>query len=722
MKWYRKYSKCRLTNGVKLLVATIFVFVLPVAAVAQPFEIEELLGLPHVQRYIGSAAGDVAWVERSGPSFAIHVARAPGYDREELISFDEDTGQPISLIGFGPDSEVLFVRGKPGFNPAHTPLPKPLALLSISEGKTSANVVLDDMSLGFSSPLVSADQQTMYFAGGSAVYQLELQGKGKPKPLFQVRGRVADLIESPDLGKLAFISDRSLYERGKYSFVGVFDLSKNTITYMSPGLGFDQDIVWSPDSTQLAFVRFAYEPKTWRFSNHREGAPFDIVVADVASGEGRAVFTSVPGYGARFNGFSSSGYTGLGGSGSLLWLSNGTLLFPYEKTGWKHIYAVPSTGGDALQITKGEFEVHAILSSFDRDTAYFLSNSEEDLARLGLYKLDIANGLSPTRVRFDEAGGMPSSLGALPGGKLLYEFAGGQSPSRLVLRHQDGAERQLSSGPRPESPITERLPAPEVIEFKARDGVRLQAVLYRPANELEGSKHPVVVHSHGGSRYQTRPVWQLGFGYRTVLRYLASKGYYVVSVNFRSGTGYGLDFREPESYGGRGAGDAFDFIDTAKYLAMSVPEIDPDRMAIFGHSYGGHNVTNVLARSDVYAAGITSAGVGDWVVEMEKDFREVLPFNVPQRVMLEKLAYESSAISQIDKWGDEPLLILHGDNDPSAAMQQSLELYHALRRRGIETEAEIFPGEDHGIKRYQSQVRYLEAIDTFLQKHLGPIE
>ena len=687
---------------------------------AQPFTAEELLSVPDIKGHVTHQAGHVAWAERAGPATRLFLARAPGYETRELASFPEDDGLPVRLVGFGPRGDVLYTRGRAGFNPAHAPFAAPPALYALREGKRGPKVLIEDLSEGFSAPTVSKDNASLYFARGGVVLALDLKsGSAAAKPLFSVRGRITALHESPDGRKLAFVTDRSGYERGKYAFVGVFDRATGAVAYMEPGLGIDQDPVWSPDSRRLAFIRFGYEPRTWRFSDHREGAPFDVMVADAGSGAGEAVFTSAPGYGSRFNGFFASGYSGLGGRGSLLWLADDRLLFPYERTGWKHLYAVAADGGPLEQITQGAFEVHAVALSEDRTTVYYLANTEDDPARLSAYELSLENGFQPVRIRTGAPGGMPLTLGALGREGIVYEHAGGNTPTALVVKPSPERFIGVSTGPGPDDPVTRRLPAPEVVAFEASDGLALQAVLYRPAEDWGEGRHPVLIHAHGGPRYQTRPVWDPGFGYRAALRYFASRGYYVLSVNFRSGTGYGLDFREPESYGGRGAGDVQDILDAADYLKRAVPAIDPARMAAYGHSYGGHIVTNALARSDVFAAGISSAGVGDWVVEMETDFGEALQFNIPQRLALEQLAHDSSAISRIDDWGVEPLLLLHGDNDRSAAMTQPLELYHALRRRGVETVAVVFPGEDHGIQRHAARLRYMQAMETFLDRHIG---
>ncbi|MEO0399411.1 MAG: alpha/beta fold hydrolase [Pseudomonadota bacterium] len=703
------------------LIATAIALLAPTQAssAASAYSVEELLELPEIGDYITRANGDIAWVEKSGPASAIFMAKAPNYDRQKIASYTEDDGQPVSLIGFSAEHEVIFLRGRWGYNPSYQAFPTLPALFAAREGADQPKPLMQDIGHDFGVPVLSPESRFLYFSRGGLVNQMDLKRPRGASALFSVRGRVTRLLPSPDGRRLAFVSDHSDYERGKYAYIGVYDVDRETIVYMEPGFGVDQDPVWSPDSQRLAFIRFGYEPRTWRFSNHREGAPFDVMVVDAATGRGAPVFTSEIGYGSRFNGFGASGYSGLGGKGSLQWLADDRLLFPYEKTGWKHLYAVSANGGAVRQVTSGAYEVHAAFSSKDRHTVYYLANSEENHDALGLFALSIETDLKPSARALGEDGAMPLSAQVLPGGGFVYESASGKTPSSLQVAVSPQKSKQVSTGPKRGDPITKRLPAPDLVTFAAKDGLTIEAVLVRPPVNLGEGSHPALVISHGGPRTQDRTAWRTDFPRKSVERYFAGKGYFVLSVNFRSGTGYGLNFREPKSYGGRGGGDAQDIIDAARFLAKRFPEIDPARIAVFGHSYGGHNVTNALARSDVYAAGVSSAGVGDWVVEMEKDFREVLQFNIPERLELEALAHNSSAISKIDEWGTEPLLLIHGDNDRSAAMQQSLELYHALRRRGIATEAVSFPGEDHSFSRHASRLRFMEAIDSFLNRYVG---
>ena len=192
------------------------------------------------------------------------------------------------------------------------------------------------------------------------------------------------------------------------------------------------------------------------------------------------------------------------------------------------------------------------------------------------------------------------------------------------------------------------------------------------------------------------------------------------TVNFRSGTGRGLSFREPPNYGGRGAEEIQDFVGTATYL-KNIPEVNPNAIAIAGWSCGGHIVTNVLARhSALYAAGVSYAGVGDWRVEMEMDSGERMPFRVSRRMVLEDLAYESSGIAHIEDW-TSPILFISGDDDRSAAMWPTIEMTLELKKRNVPVDTLILPGEAHSFLLNETRRQMLHRVYAFLEKYLEGI-
>src|SRR5205085_1087366 len=162
-------------------------------------------------------------------------------------------------------------------------------------------------------------------------------------------------------------------------------------------------------------------------------------------------------------------------------------------------------------------------------------------------------------------------------------------------------------------------------------------------------------------------------------QFLANSGYVVLSVNFRSGTGYGLNFREALNFGASGGSDYNDVRGAAVYL-RSRPEVDPARIAAWGGSYGGYLVAMALARgSDLFKAGVDFHGVHNWATEL----------GIPPTEPDYKVAFESSPIAFLAGWRS-PVLLIHGDDDPDVQFNQTVRLASALRKQKVTVEELIF--------------------------------
>jgi len=198
-------------------------------------------------------------------------------------------------------------------------------------------------------------------------------------------------------------------------------------------------------------------------------------------------------------------------------------------------------------------------------------------------------------------------------------------------------------------------------------------------------------------------------------QYLASRGYVVLSVNYRSGIGYGKEFRNAEDYGGRGASEYNDVAGAGTWLAAR-PETDPERIGLWGGSYGGYLTGLGLARaSDLFAAGVDLHGVHDWNVVI----RNFVPsYDPEEREVFARTAFESSPLAAVDGWRS-PVLLIHGDDDRNVPFSESVNLAEALRARGVEVESLVFPDEVHGFLLHRNWLAaYRTAVD-FLDRKLG---
>jgi dipeptidyl aminopeptidase/acylaminoacyl peptidase len=194
-------------------------------------------------------------------------------------------------------------------------------------------------------------------------------------------------------------------------------------------------------------------------------------------------------------------------------------------------------------------------------------------------------------------------------------------------------------------------------------------------------------------------------------QYLASRGYEVLSVNYRSGIGYGRTFREAQRRGARGASEYQDVVAGAKYLRARA-EVDDKRIGLWGGSYGGYLTALGLARnSDIFAAGVDFHGVHDWSSPVA-GLRVSL--DQPERT---RLARESSPIASVDKW-KSPVLLIHGDDDRNVAFSQTVMLVRRLRDQGVEFEQLIFPDEVHDFLRHDHWVQAYHATADFFDRHL----
>jgi dipeptidyl aminopeptidase/acylaminoacyl peptidase len=303
-------------------------------------------------------------------------------------------------------------------------------------------------------------------------------------------------------------------------------------------------------------------------------------------------------------------------------------------------------------------------------------------------------------------------------GAVAFLASDARIPAHAEVFH-DGQRVPLAPETMPDDFPSEHLVEPEQVIFAAADGMRIHGQLFVPRNGGRGERSPAVLFFHGGSRRQMF----LGFHNRgyyhnayALNQYLASRGYVVLSVNYRSGIGYGMEFREAINYGARGASEFQDVVGAGLYL-RNRPDVDPERIGLWGGSYGGYLTALGLARaSDLFAAGVDLHGVHDWNVVI----RNFVPsYDAGARAEVARLAYESSPMAAIDTWRS-PVLVIHGDDDRNVPFSETVDLVAALRKQGVEYEQLVFPDEVHGFLLHRNwMAAYRAAADFFDRKLAG---
>ena len=266
---------------------------------------------------------------------------------------------------------------------------------------------------------------------------------------------------------------------------------------------------------------------------------------------------------------------------------------------------------------------------------------------------------------------------------------------------------------------------PQQVVYTASDGMAIHAQLFLPPDG-PGRRHPALVFMHGGSRRQMLLGWHYMGYYNNAYgmnQYLASQGYVVLSINYRSGIGYSLHFREPANYGASGASE-FNDVEGAGLYLKARPDVDPARIGLWGGSYGGYLTALGLARaSSLFAAGVDFHGVHDWTIRNAANANagttaSADPAAEAARQEAARVAFESSPMASIRTWRS-PVLLIHGDDDRNVNFTETVTLAAALRRQGVAFEQLIIPDEIHGFLRHQSWLRAYRAAADFLQRKLA---
>jgi dipeptidyl aminopeptidase/acylaminoacyl peptidase len=675
----------------------------PAAPAGPAFSIEDVLSAPFPSDLVSSPSGSVAWVFDASGARNVWVAEPPSFTARAVTSYREDDGQEIADVTFSPDGRTLvYTRGGDANrageipNPSHAPEGAEQAVYAVSlTAGSSPRRVGDGHDAAVSSARIA------YVVKGQ-VWSAPLDGGASEKPalLFKGRGEAAFLRWSPDGSRLAFVT-----RRGDHGFVGVFELASKTLRYLDPGVDRDDAPVWSPDGRRVAFLRVPANRSVQGFRPHREGQPWSIRVADAVSGTGREVFRAEPGRGSVFRTIVARQ--------EIFWADGDRLVFPWERDGWTHLYSVPAAGGTAVLLTPGEFDVEHVSLTADRASVLYSSN-QDDIDRRHLWRVRAAGGAKPFALTSGK-GIEWSPVPAADGTGIAFLRSDGRRPPRPAVRAEAGTIRDLAPETVPARFPEATLVVPEAVVFPAADGMKIHGQLFLPAGK---GPHPAAIFFHGGSRRQMLLGWHYNYYYRNSYafnEYLASRGFVVLSVNYRSGIGYGMEFREAIDYGATGASEYQDVVGAGLYLRGRA-DVDPARIGLWGGSYGGYLTALGLARaSNLFAAGVDFHGVHDWN-DVIRNFEP--SYDSAKSADTARIAFESSPLAFVSTWRS-PVLLIHGDDDRNVPFTESVALAEALRARNVEVEQLVFPDEIHDFLRHESWVRAYRAAAEFLERRLN---
>jgi dipeptidyl aminopeptidase/acylaminoacyl peptidase len=282
----------------------------------------------------------------------------------------------------------------------------------------------------------------------------------------------------------------------------------------------------------------------------------------------------------------------------------------------------------------------------------------------------------------------------------------------LYDRESKAAEFLFSTRPKLEDhPLAEMRP----VTIPARDGLKLRSFLSLPPGK-DPKGLPLVLLVHGGP--WARDHW----GYHPEALWLADRGFAVLRVNYRGSTGYGKSFLHAgdREWGAKMQDDLTDAV------AWAVKEgiANPERVAIYGGSYGGYAaLAGAAFTPGVYACAVDIVGPSNLVTlirsippywEMLKRIFDLRVGDVEKETEFLK---SRSPLFSADKI-EIPMLIAQGANDPRVKQAESEQIVDSLRAKGKEVEYMLFPDEGHGFARPENRLKFYEAAEKFLKKHL----
>jgi dipeptidyl aminopeptidase/acylaminoacyl peptidase len=677
-----------------------------------PFTIEQVLSAPFPYELIAAPSGArVAWVQNDRGVRNVWSAEAPEYRGRPVTAYREDDGQELSSLGFSPDGRaIVYVRGGPPNREGEIPNPRSdpqgadraIWIAAVASGEPRC---LADGA----APAVSPTGKLVAFVRGGQIWSVPLDGSSAPRQMLRARGRATMLRWSPDGSRLAFVS-----HRGDHAWIAVYDLTDRSLRYLAPSVDVDAHPVWSPDGQRIAFIRTPQERRNVRFVLRRSGLPWSVLVADPRTGLGQTVWKAKEGSGSVF--------VEVAAANQIFWGASNRLVFPWERDGWLHLYSVPADAGKETLLTPGDFEVEHVSLSPDGRHVVFSSN-QGDSDRRHLWRVSVTGG---PPVAITSGSGIEWSPVMTADGRAVACLASdARRPAHPAVILESQPPRPLAGNAIPDSFPLGGLVEPQPVIFSSADGRRLHGQLFLPQPTRADARSPAMVYVHGGPRRQMLLGWHYLETYHKAYalnQYLASRGYVVLAVNFRSGTGYGLEFREALDLGARGSSEFSDVLGGAAYLRTR-RDVAPDRIGIWGGSYGGYLAALALARaSDLFRAGVSLNGVHDWNVELRSDdpgFENAFQssFDPATRAELERLARRSSPIGHLETWRS-PVLLIHGDDDRSGPFRQTVELTHALRHRGVEVETLVFPDEEHTFLLHSTWLAAYKATADFFERRL----
>lgn len=588
----------------------------------------------------------------------------------------------------GGDAVRVTTSDRPETSPRWSPDDRYLAFLSGRDGKKTQVWLLDrrggeavaltDFKGGVSSFEWSPDSSRLAIVASDPDPDAEEREKNPsaaPKPIVVTR--------------LQFKRDGSGFLNDLRTHVYAFDVAKRSSVQLSRGPYDDSSATWSPDGKSIAFVSNRSDEPDSNFNTD-----IFVVPADGSSEARRVTSSDAAESSPVFTRDGASVVHTLGGDPKDIWYAT------------NDIAVTPVAGGAPRVLTPTlDRNVSSLQLSADGTHVFFLL---EDHGNTHVARVPVTGSGAVERIVSGERDIAQFDVGRK--GELAVLDSTFERPNEISIAAAGGALTRLT---RTNDAFLSgiQLGRTERFEAKSADGTIIQGFLTRPPDAPNGTKLPTLLRIHGG------PVSQYSTGFNQEWQILAAAGYAIVAANPRGSSGRGRDFSYAiwADWGNKDYEDVMAAVDHV--VAMGVA--DPARLGVGGWSYGGILTNYVITRTNRFKAAISGASEVNYPANYGHDHYQRqweaelgLPWEHVDRWIKLSPFYRVAAVKT-------PTLILCGQEDWNVPLQNSEQLYQALRRLGVPTELIVYPGQGHGIRRpsYQKDryQRYLAWYDKFVK-------
>ncbi|MHB9879157.1 S9 family peptidase [Pacificimonas sp. ICDLI1SI03] len=663
----------------------------------------DFLDFPMATDISAADAPALSWLMRQGNDSSLMFARAPDFEAVKLFSQSDVDGQPITSIATAPNGEyVAFHTGVPfngsgeAFNPADL-IEAPSATLWLIETKAGAKPI--KIGVGFN-PKFSPDGKRMLYRQGNDLWAVNLENpSSEPTVLVPGGAGFNQGLWSDDGKTLFFVQDR-----GGWSFLGKYTLGADRVEWLVTGPNRLSSPVLSPDGQTIAYLRWPAREHTISY-DLTENQAFAVETVDLETGEVRTLYEPDGKAGSQMSDDPE---------GHLRWADDRNIVVRSEEDGWARLYAIPRSGGPASALTPTDCEVAE--SEIVASDSLFVIHNCENIDTRQLSRITVSTAQERAIPGDDVVMGLARTVG--DGGYVAFTGSDEENAPLLRILNLGSGNLELAEAPADYGYAHDfAAPAPEVVRITASDGATVPAQLFRPSTE---GPHPALIYVHGGPPRQMFPAFHFGSYYAgdfAMNRRLAELGYLVVSINYRSGVGYGREFREAPGRAWRGASEYADVLGAGRWLEQH-QDVDPERIGIWGGSYGGLLTAQALARdSDLFAAGVAVHGVYDWSwpspTPGHQNPSKLFGVGEADR----PLAFQSSPLGAIDGW-TSPVLLVSGDRDMNVDVRETIDLHQKLSDKGVDVRTVILPGEAHDLIQHSSWERLWQESSRFFAAKL----